>query len=390
MNKIRIAIFGISDGILCAIKRAIDPRRAEIAVFFDNDKMKQGIGYEGIPILAPSGEIISDYSIEYIIVTALSAYEDVQIQLMGLGIPKEKIQVFVADDLWKYCIGSIDNIDIELMKYIYFEPQKRMDIVAEYKELYDKYSAVPVYKEEADAWYNKSHFISHACGGIVNGKRAMYSNSKEAFRYSMEKGFKIIECDLMRMDNNELILAHDYERFYGAEQEGYTIMTADELLVLLQKHETVSCLIDVKWNSYEEYAFLVDAIEKQIEKITNSDSDCTLKKQIVMEVYDEETIKIAKTNGFEMFFTQYRNKNGNCYMDIVNLCHKYNIKVVGLPKVWPWDIWEMEKFMKIITDKGVKIFVYSVDAIDEYSAIRKMNITGVFTNYLTENAITKN
>lgn len=387
MKRIKIAIFGISDGILRAIKRTIDPRRAEIVVFFDNDKIKQGIGYEGIPILAPSLEMIFDYSIEYIIVTALSAYGNIHMQLLDLGIPKDKIQVFVADDLWKYCIGSIENIDIELIKYMYFEPQKRIDIVIEYIKIYERYASLVAYREETDAWFNKSHFISHACGGIVCGKRVMYTNSKEAFQYSMEKGFRLIECDIMRMENNELILAHDYERFYGAEQDEYTIMTADELLALLKEHEMVNCLIDVKWNSYDEYAILVNEIEIRIEKIARNDNEkCSLKKQIIMEVYDEQTIKIAKSRGFDMFFTQYRNINGKCFMDIVNLSHKYDVRVVGMPAEWSY---EMEKFLKIITDKGIKIFVYSVDDIDEYSKIRRMNVAGVFTNYLTENVDTQ-
>ncbi|MBD5503039.1 MAG: hypothetical protein HDR09_04595 [Lachnospiraceae bacterium] len=387
MNKIKIAVFGISDVILRAIKSAVDPSRAEMVVFFDNDKIKQEVDYEDIPVLAPSREIISDYSIEYIIVTALSAYEDIRMQLMDLGISKDIIQVFVADELREYCIGSIDDINIDLVKNIYFEPQKRMDIITEYKEIYNQYATALKYEEEEDAWFNKSHFISHACGGIVNGKRMMYSNSKEAFQYSMEKGFRLIECDIMRMDNNELVLAHDYERFYDAEHDEYTMMAVDELLMLLQKYEMVSCLIDVKWNSHDDYAFLVDEINKKIRKLTNSDSEMgLLKKKIIMEVYDEETIKIAKSNEFEMIFTQYRNKKWKCFMDTVNLCHKYDVKVVAMSVE---AALQMEKFVKIITDKGIKIFVYSVDNIDEYSAIRKMNIAGVFTNYLVENVITK-
>lgn len=387
MNKIRIAVFGINRGILRAVKRAIDSRRVEIAVFFDNDKMKQGVSYEGIPILALSKKAISDYSIEYVIITALSAYEDIQMQLINLGISKDKIQVFIADELCKYCIGLIDNIDNELIKCIYFEPQKRNDIITEYNKIYADYAVISAYREETDAWFHKSHFISHACGGMVNGKRMMYSNSKEAFQYSMEKGFSLIECDIMKMDNNELILAHDYEQFYGAELEGYTIMTLDDLLMSLQKYGLVSCLIDVKWSNYDEYALLVNEIESRIDKISDSESEeVNLKKQIIMEVYDEETIKIAKSKGFEMFFAQYRNENGKCFMEIAHLCYKYGIKAVGIPAEWSG---EMEKFIKIITDKGIKIFVYSVDDIDEYSKVRKMNISGVFTNYLTENIAQK-
>lgn len=380
MKRFRIAVFGINDGILHAIKRAIDPRKAEIVLFFDNDKMKLGICYMDIPILEPSREIIETFSIDYIVVTALSAYESVENQLLSMGISRDKIQVFVADDLWKYCLGAVVNINTDFIKCIYFEPHKRLDIVAKYKEAYDRYSAVPVCKENTEKWYHKCNLIAHACGGNIDGRKVIYSNSKEALYYSMKKKFRVIECDLMRM-NDELILAHDYERFYELEQEKYTRMTAEEVLVFLREQEMVSCLIDVKWDSYEEYAFLLNEVEKLIENITdNYKEKITLKKQIVIEVYDEETIKIARKKDFEMFFTQYRNPQGECFMDTVSLCHKYGIEAVGIPVEWFWD---MRKFLNIITDKNIKLFVYSTDAIDEYSAMRKMNVTGVFTNFLT-------
>ena len=47
----------------------------------------------------------------------------------------------------------------------------------------------------------------------------------------------------------------------------------------------------------------------------------------------------------------------------------------------------MKKFLNILTDKNIKIFVFSTDSIEEYSRLRKMGVSGVFTNYLFESNI---
>ena len=385
MNKIRIALFGISDVILYAVKNAIDPRKAEIVLFMDNNKMKQGISYMNIPVVAPLGKLINDYSVDVCLVTALSAYEDIRSQLIDVGINKNSVQVFVAEEICKYCLGPIDDIDIELIKRIYFEPDKAIDIVGKYKNIYRHYLDVSPYDRKSEEWFNKSSLISHACGGIVNGRKIMYSNSREAFQYSIDKKFRLIECDMLRMDSDELVLGHDYRCFYEAEESQYSIMTAEELLKLIKEYKEVSCLIDIKWKDCDEYTFFVKEIDKLIENISDDNNEkYTLKSQIVMEVYDEATIRIAKENNFNMIFTQYRNPDWKCFMNTVNLCYKYGVGAIALGVS---SCFEMEKFIGIFLNKNIKIFAFSTDSIEEYSALRKMGVTGVFTNYLTENNI---
>lgn len=387
MSKIRIALMGIDDSIFEVVKKEINPKNAEIVLFFDNDKAKQGIRYMNIPILRPSRQLVEAYLIDYILVAALSAYQNVKKQLIDIGIPKDKIEIFVAEDIQKYCVGSIKAINKELVKHIYFEPQKILDIAAEYENVYRKYSVIPVCEEEPGEWFNKSRLISHACGGMVNGRRSMYSNSREAFQYSVEQKFKLMECDLMRMNDGEALLVHDYGRFYESEQGEYSMLTLEEFLRLMKEQGEISCLMDVKWKDYDEYAFWVDEIDRLIEVITNSNNEAEiLKRQVVMEVYDEETIKIAKEKKFNMIFTQYKNARRHHFMDTVILCHKYGVKVIAMAVR---DCLAMSKFVHIFTDKNIKIFAFSTDSIKEYSTLRKINVTGVFTNYLTESNVSE-
>lgn len=385
MKKLRVAVLGINDVILRVLRREIDPRKVEIILFLDNDETKVGMYYMNIPVLSPAMEVFEEYAVDYVLIAALSAYEAVKKQLMDLKLTKEKIQPFLTDDLYNYCLGNLEEVDEQFIHSAYFEPSKWISKVIAYRKMYKEYLKNTVYSEKPEAWYNKSSLISHALGGVVNGKRIMYSNSKEAFTYSMKEGFRLIECDILGMAKGELILAHDYGRFYEAEEDKYSMMTGMELLELVKKYPDVSCLIDVKWDSHDEYALYLKEIEKTISDISkDADEYRTLKNQIIMEVYDEATIRIAKEKEFDVIFTQYRNPQMKYFMNTVNLCYKYGIRVVAMPLEY---IFDRKKFIKILTDKKIKVFAFSTDSAQEYKELRMLGVTGAFTNYLTEEDI---
>lgn len=382
MDKVRIAVFGISDGIRYALENEIDPRKSEIVLFFDNNPAKQGIRYMNIPIVSPSAEMVARYEIDYILVTALSAYQSIRSQLVSLGILAEQIQVFIAKDIRRYCLGALDNIDMGLIEKIYFKPDEIKRIAIQYQKLYADYARLPVYCDEEGAWFGKSRLISHACGGFVNGKQVAYSNSREAFQEAMDKKFRLFECDIFITDDNELVLGHDYRCFYESERDQYSIMTASELLNSLKAYRETHCIIDVKWQDHKEFVLIVDGINRIIDEI--ADGQCEkndLKKRIIIEVYDEETIRYVWKKNFNMIFTQYRNPDWECFMKTVGLCCQYGIKAIALHVV---SCFRSEKFLKIFYEKNIKIFAFSTDSIEEYAALRKIGITGAFTNFLSE------
>lgn len=378
--KTRIAVFGISDAILRVIRAEINPWKAQIVSFVDNDKTKQGNCFMNIPVVSLEHIELSD--VDYFLVAALSAYEKVKQQLIAFGVPKEKIQVFVTEQLCEYCLGSIDDIDMDFIRNVYFEPEKMLGLVEKYQKIYGDYSRIPPFEQDRDDWFHKSNLISHACGGVVNGRRLMYSNSKEAFAYSMEQGFRLIECDVLGLPDGELVLAHDYWRFYEAEEEGYSLMSVRDLLLLLKEYPQVSCLFDVKWENHEAYIECLSGIEKILENVCdNKEIKDKLKRQIIMEVYNESTIVAACQKGFDVIFTQYRNPDMRCFMSTVNICYKYGIKVVALAY---FSCYQLKKFLPIIKSKGIHIFCFSSDSVSEYVELRQMGINGIFTNFLVE------
>lgn len=378
INRIKVVIWGINDGIWKDIQNCINPFNVEIVAFIDNDVMKQGANYGGIPVISPKE--FDEKKVDYIIVAALSAYEKVENQLKEMGVASDKIQIYATEKLCNYRAGKVGKIDRSLLEKIYFRPESAFRNLRKYEKIYDRYAETSLKCMKGDEWFLKSEWVSHALGGIVNGKKMMYSNSKEAFEYSMNAGFKILECDILGKLNGEWLLGHDYFRCYEAEQEGYTMLTLCELLHMLAENSEVSCLFDIKWDIEEDYFACVDAIEEMIKmmKIGNERKQ-RLKEQIILEVYNEVTIQYACKNKYKMFFTQYRNPERYCFMNTVNLCDRYGINVIGM---WPELMLSMKKFLQIILDKGIKIFVFSTDSIEESIELRKLGASGIFTNYI--------
>lgn len=376
MEKIKLAVWGISDIIWGTIRNIIDPGKAEVVLFLDSNEEKQGIYYENIPVVTPSRELVDRAAGDVYLITALSAYENIRKLLMGWGIESEKIQPFITGDICKYSLGTLDEVDRNFIKEVYFEPQKTESLVNGYREKYAIYQESR-YSGNAE-WVNQGTLISHGCGGIVDGKKGMYTNSKEAFDYTVKSKFRLMECDVLRMKNGELVLGHDYWRFYEAQEQGYSIMSLEDLLKGLHKHREINCLIDVKWDTYDDYRSAIACIDEMLPCVVKDEKErANLMSRIVMEAYDEETIRIANKSNYQMFFTQYRNPQCTDYLGIVNLCCQYGIGAVGI-KVDKVD----ERLLKICRNKNIKVFVFSTDSIEVYSNLRKLGVAGVFTNYL--------
>lgn len=385
MDRIKLAVWGINNAIWNVIKKSIDMGKTEIVLFIDGDEEKQGIYYENIPVIAPLRELLDRVEVDVYLIAALSAYESIRRQLMEWGRTAEQIQPFITNDICKYCLGTLDEIERNFIKEAYFEPEKIEKLVDRYREKY------PVYRKnqyQGDAaWVNRGTLISHACGGIVDGRKVMYTNSKEAFAYTVKSKFRLMECDVMRMKNGQLILGHDFWMFYDTEEKGYTVMSMEDLLKGLHKYSEITCLVDVKWwqDTYMDYRDVykevMNGIERMISCIAKEEKErADLKSRIVMEVYDEETIKLAKQGDFQMAFTQYRNPEWMDYLGIVNLCCQYGIGAVIVELDHNNNV--DKRLIDICRKKGIKVFVYPTNCLGEYSRLRKLGVAGVMTDYL--------
>jgi len=106
------------------------------------------------------------------------------------------------------------------------------------------------------------NYIAHACGAVEPGYT--YSNSKEAFLTSIERGYEFIEVDLDTTRDGVLVASHDWESFnINANQAElqdsmlsleefknsviygkYTPITIEEIVDTLLKYPNVAIVTD--------------------------------------------------------------------------------------------------------------------------------------------------
>lgn len=381
MKKIKLAIWGITDAIWDSIMDTLDPRKTEIIFFIDNNEKLEGTMFELRPVYAfRKGTLKKLESVDYILIAAYSGFQQIERKLIVSGCAQSKIQLYITERIREYNLGNLFNIDKNLINAMYFEPERRWNEVVKYQALYEKYEKMNAIKEDDTRWYNKGPLIAHACGGFVNGRKLEYSNSKEALDYSFAEKFRLIECDVLGIEQGEIVLAHNFNRFYESLREGYTIQNISDMLISLKKHPEVHMLVDVKWKKIEEYNYYVSKIVKSIYDISKDAEEAEkLKAQIVMEVYEEASIQCAKNQGFDVFFTQYRNDNVRDFLQTIIICLRYNIGAVGFSR---GNITAYRKAIPLFKEKNIKIFVFSSDSIKEYKELKKIGVDGIFTNYL--------
>lgn len=376
MEKIKIVVWGISDGIWTNIKKSLDFEKTSILCFVDNDPLLDGLYLDDIKIVN-YGDEAKNYieEAECIVIAAYSGFQEIKRQLVEEKVQEEKIQLYITEGLKSYYIGVISNISYGLIEKIYLEPLERKNILKQY--LHD----VKIYEEEKPVnnkyknWSEKCDLISHACGGYVNGRKLSYTNSAEALEYSLMNNFGIIECDIWKKAGDEVICMHDYEKIYNSKEEKYTIQTIDTVIEKMSKYMEKYLLIDIKWDEVEEYEYCVKRIENIIGNV-----GCNVKSRIVIEAYDEKTINVALRYGFNIFFTLYRNPHIGHYMEIANICTKYGISAVGFG--FEYLTKHYKNIIPIFKRKNIKVLGYSCNSLDDYREMKRRGLDGIFTDFL--------
>ncbi|MBR1634290.1 MAG: hypothetical protein IJ682_04410 [Lachnospiraceae bacterium] len=375
MKRTKIAIWGGSLGIWTSVRDTINPFVTEIIAFIDSDRNKHGLVFKGIPIIGIDQLNYSE--IDYILIAAYSGMNEI-IEALESKIEHKKIQPYLSEGLCAYNIGSISSMEWHNTLQLYFQPNRMKKIGESYQELYEEYSAMKPLKSNVQNWFKDKRFIAHACGGYVKDRPLMFSNSKEAFSKTIDLGFELIECDVSMVANREWILAHSFFNLYDAIEQTYNIFSLSGFLMALNKEPQLTCLFDVKWCNHQEFATFIQDMNKMLDEMPFTHM---IKSQIVVEVYDEATIKMAFDSGYQMIYTQYRNPYAEEYMKTSVLCGKYSIPAVA----FPINKALADKKIHIFTEKNIAYYAFSTDSPDEYSLLRNKGVQGVFTNYLYEN-----
>ena len=197
---------------------------------------------------------------------------------------------------------------------------------------------------------SKNKMIAHA-GGAIEGN--VYTNSLEALIISEKRGYKYIEIDLLKTndENPRLFAAHSYEDFermtgnnvFDAENinnskilNKYTPLTDDTVLSFFEKHRNLWLVTD----KIEDWQLLDEKFPG-------------LKERMICEFWHKEQYNKAKEYGFS---NMAYNVNG---IEDLKFAEDNNLKFITVST----DFLEKEKYaiQKLRRQKGTKVMVFTAD-----------------------------
>ena len=377
MNKIKIILFGASDGIIQKTHAVIKHENCDIIALCDSDEHKQGIALDGLRVI--SIDQLTEMNFDFIIVGAWFSYHIIRKNLINAGIPDYKILPVLSIKNIMLLTAEIGTFPEEILEKIFNDDPKKLNAkILELNEVVKNYSEIqPFNKKDID--FVEYPLIAHAGGGLVNGKKIIYSNSIEAFNKSIKAGFKMFEFDTYGLlSNGDVIFGHDNERMDNLMFSEYTPLTFTKILSILVENPSLSIILDIRWNTYEDYEKTLTNLDTIISR-DNEKWNIQIKQRIIMQAYDVVTIKCALKKGWKCLLTSYRNAEGSWLQKTAYLCCKFNLYGAVVSSN---IIQKKSKYLKFLKEKKVPIIAFSVDSIDEYGKLRKLGIVSVMTNFL--------
>lgn len=139
--------------------------------------------------------------------------------------------------------------------------------------------ALPLRQATITGQFNPYGFVAHAFASVGGHT---YTNSLEAFQRNYGRGFRVFECDVVRLKDGTALLAHTgLEANYGlskpfkdstwADLRGhkylgrYTILRSQDLVGLLRSHPDAYAILDSKYAEVEIYrSFIRQAPERSV------------------------------------------------------------------------------------------------------------------------------
>lgn len=241
-------------------------------------------------------------------------------------------------------------------------------------------------------WEDKHQTVAHAMGRIDG---IDYTNCKEAFLESYEKGYRVFEVDMALSTDNHLVFLHDWNTFWGLTiQKGitgevmpfhmykaqkirgsYTVLTADTLLELLSNYPDAYIITDTKSIDTESFKLQLFLLVEAASRL-----DFSLLDRLIIQVYNEETATaLEEVYPFKnVIYTLYMSPDRNNIPSISSTLTLHNIRVLTVPSALISS--ELIQEMDAI---NVKIFTHTVNTSTDVATQRSKGIYGFYTDILT-------
>ncbi|MDC7291852.1 hypothetical protein NXH76_29230 [Blautia schinkii] len=244
------------------------------------------------------------------------------------------------------------------------------------------------------SWKNYQ-VIAHALGGL-EGKA--YLNSKESFINYYEKGVRLFEVDLAKTEDGVWVCRHSWNNSLGQwEGEGKQVMTAEnflstplygkftpmtfkELLLLLKDYPDAFVLLDSKQYSVRNYRRTLEDYSEYLEIARMVDAEHVL-GQLIPEIYNEAMFPgTAQMYRFPSYiYSLWQEYSAKELKQIAVFCREK-----GIPAVTVSDKYWSEKVQKIFDDKGILVYIYTVNDQGKAKEYLKKGAAGVCTDVLLD------
>ncbi|MCO8193049.1 glycerophosphodiester phosphodiesterase family protein [Anaerofustis sp. NSJ-163] len=257
------------------------------------------------------------------------------------------------------------------------------------------------YKKKNALNFLKRGIMAHSCGEIDG---IHYTNSKEAFENTINKGIKLIEVDFSFTSDNKIVALHPYhKKIYetlglGYLKKGqllsykkfkkikicdkYTTMDFDDVMSLLKKYKDIYVLIDISKD------LDIETTEKMYKIITQK----LLKKRLIKRVVVQagsidmfETIEKIYDFPIKQFYIQRKRYENNELDEILEYMDTHN----GFVTVGCHKGYANEDFANEVHKHGYYFNTFPINDLEEAEKLFKMNVDYICTDDLNYDEINK-
>ena len=240
--------------------------------------------------------------------------------------------------------------------------------------------------ENGDEWFVKYHFISHN-GGIIEGR--LHTDSREAWELSYQRGNRIIDADYEFTSDNFPVLRHGWGETLeqGSEPNPMTLsdfidkpinfkyhaMTVRDMINFMLAHEDLYVALDSKMEAEKTFESFVSLAKEM-------NAENVLDRIIVSLYFTEDVKKVKEIYPFKNFALRQYGWQHNWY-ELAEFCVNNDIHVVN---IFTFVIDDDPEGVKILSNKGIRIFAAVVNELSQMKKYRPLGITGAVSDFLSE------
>lgn len=264
-------------------------------------------------------------------------------------------------------------------------------------EMYEDFSN---YEEKAEIpWHERAGVVYHALGVAPGGETL--TNSYEALDYNYKRGCRVFEVDLSITSDNVVVLRHDWgsdlgqAEAFGWEPEtefqvpnaelflntpiygDYTAMTLLDLYKFMDEKEDVYIILDPKYNPdvVGQFSLIVNtALDNGLEHV--------LERIVVQLYYEDMYEKVETVYSFDNYLYTLYYIGYNEPEKIGAFMKKNDIPVLVMPYTWI-----DEKVINDLRNYPVKIYVHTVNDVNEAKRVLDLGVDGIYTDMILEKEV---